>query len=86
MADLDELFGGEKKSAEQMPMSKEDWQRIKHFNKVEMAMYIQGVYQQGFKAGVESVKPKVTKTPVEKPADDPEPAPDPGGEPDELGD
>ena len=26
MADLDELFGGEKKSAEQMPMSKEDWQ------------------------------------------------------------
>lgn len=67
-------------------MSKEDWQRIKHFGKIEMAMYIQGVYQQGFKAGVESVKPKVSKTPIEKPAEDQEPAPDPGGEPDELGD
>ena len=66
-------------------MSKEDWQKIKHFGKIEMALYIQGVYQQGFKAGVESVKPKVSKTPIEKPSEESAPA-DPGGVPDELGD
>lgn len=67
-------------------MSKEDWQKIKHFNKIEMSLYIQGVYQQGFKAGVESVKPKFSKTPIENPDENQEPTPDPGGEPDELGD
>lgn len=68
-------------------MPKEDWQRIKHMGKIEMCVYIQAVYNKGFRDGVASQeRPKVTKTPIEKPAEDQEPAPDPGGEPDELGD
>lgn len=63
-------------------MSKEDWRRIKHMSKIEMALYIQGVYQQGFKAGAESVKPKVTEKKLEGPSE--APTPDPGGELDEL--
>lgn len=66
-------------------MPKEDWQRIKHMGKIEMCVYIQAVYNKGFRDGVASQQRTVTKTPIEKPAEEP-PAADPGGEPDELGD
>ena len=67
-------------------MPKDDWQRIKHMSKLEMCAYVQAVYNKGFRDGVASQqRPKATKTPIEKPAEEP-PAADPGGEPDELGD
>ena len=67
-------------------MPKVDWQRIKHMSKLEMCTYVQAVYNKGFRDGVASQqRPKATKTPIEKPAEEP-PAADPGGEPDELGD
>ena len=66
-------------------MPKEDWQRIKHMGKIEMCVYIQAVYNKGFRDGVASQQRTVTKSPIEKPAEEP-PAVDPGCEPDELGD
>ncbi len=67
-------------------MPKVDWQRIKHMSKLEMCTYVQAVYNKGFRDGVASQqRPKATKTPIEKPAEEP-PDADPGGEPDELGD
>lgn len=66
-------------------MPKEDWQRIKHMGKIEMCVYIQAVYNKGFRDGVASQQRTVSKTPIEKPSEEPAPA-DPGGEPDELGD
>lgn len=66
-------------------MPKEDWQRIKHMSKIEMCAYVQAVYNKGFRDGVASQQRPVTKTPIEKPSEEPAPA-DPGGEPDELGD
>ena len=66
-------------------MPKEDWQRIKHMSKIEMCAYVQAVYNKGFRDGVASQQRTVTKTPIEKPSEEPAPA-DPGGEPDELGD
>lgn len=66
--------------AEAAKLSHDDYKNIKHFNKIEMANYLQTVfargYQVGFDEGVKSVtgeqeapKAKVTKKKIDPPAE-----------------
>ena len=60
-------------------LSRETYKQIKHFNKIEMAVFLQRVTMDGFKAGYEAAKKEFAPAEEPAPEQDQEQSPDDGG-------